>query len=307
MPPSNVRQRILITGGTGLLGRALLHELRLAPPGRTPVLTYYPDREYPTLAMSAERAVLDVREAAAVDRAVDRFRPDWIVQTASLAAVDYVEKHPAECRRTNLEGTVNVARAAARTGAGMLFVSTNAIYDGEQAPYAEDAPPRPLNCYGQLKVEEEATVRGLVSRLAVVRPILMYGWNDPLERLNPLTWQLREQSAGKTITMVDDIYCNPLLANDLALVIIRIIVGEVLDTFNVGGPERMSRYQMAVRIARARGFPVTGVRPVANSSFAGIAPRPGDTTLDIGKLRGRLGFEPRNLETGLAWLAANRY
>src|SRR2546422_1018982 len=94
----------------------------------------------------------------------------------------------AESLESNVIGTFNVLAACRRAGCRLVYVSTNAVFDGAAAPYREDDSVAPINKYGHLKVECERLVRETLGDAVIVRPILMYGWNHPTGRSNPATW-----------------------------------------------------------------------------------------------------------------------
>jgi len=300
--------KALVTGATGLLGRALAYENNTSE-----VLTlagsYYPDKKYLSRELFAESYFLDIRDRDEVRRVVAATQAEIIINCASIAGVDYVEEHREEVYKNNFIGSCNVATVGADLGLKMIHISTNAVYAGTNAPYAESAVTEPLNYYGELKCREDAAVRQLFTpeRFAIIRPILMYGWNDPLERANPLTWQMEMQAAGKALKIVDDIYCNPLLANDCAKAILQIIRRAAWDEYNLGGPERMNRYEMACRLSRCFGYPVAEIDPVPNSFFKTIAPRPRDTTMVFDKARQQLDYAPLTLEQAWDYLQENKY
>src|SRR4051812_6142375 len=104
-------------------------------------------------------AELAVEDARAIQEAVARERPEWIVNCAGYTQVDRAETEPETARRVNTVGPANLARAARATGARLLHISTDYVFDGRgQRPYREDDPVGPLNVYGQSKLAGEQAV-----------------------------------------------------------------------------------------------------------------------------------------------------
>src|ERR1700757_1924940 len=123
--------KVLITGGTGLLGKGMEE----------------------TAPKDAQIVSVHLRDKRAVERLFARHRFDAVVHAAGIASVDYVERHYAESLESNIVSTLNICSAARRQGTHLIYVSTNAVFDGKHAPYDEQAPVNPVNKYGRLKIE----------------------------------------------------------------------------------------------------------------------------------------------------------
>jgi len=288
--------KVLITGGTGLLGKSLLEE---APAGVQPAATAVTDPRG-LIPASCDGAPLDLRDRSRVLAYVARVRPQAIIHTASIGSVDYAERHPEETWAVNVEGTRHVLDAAMAVGAHLIFVSSNAVFDGTRAPYREEDPVCPVNTYGRFKVEAEQLVAGQSAiPVTIVRPILMYGWHHPTERVNPVTWILRELSQGKTVPVVTDVYTNPLWAPSGARAIWRMVAQRVTGIFHLAGRDRVDRYTFAQETARVFGCDASHLKPVTSDYFPDIAPRAPDTSYDTTKMARVLGVEPMGLREGL--------
>ena len=144
---------VLVTGAGGQVGQALRREL--------PSARFLPHSE------------LDVMVPSAVHEAAQGV--DVIVHLAALTDVDACERDPKAADAVNSLGTRNVAEAAEETGARVIYVSTNYVFDGTKAEeYAEEDRPAPLNAYGRSKLAGEAEVRGR-GRHLVVRTSWVFG------------------------------------------------------------------------------------------------------------------------------------
>src|SRR3990172_11608223 len=127
--------RILITGGSGQLGR----DLQLAM------------GEHQVRAFS--HAELDVTDAEAVDEALQGFRPELVIHAAALTDTARCEREPDLAHAVNALGARNVAVACGDVGAAMVYVSTNEVFDGAKAePYVESDEANPINAYGRSKL-----------------------------------------------------------------------------------------------------------------------------------------------------------
>lgn len=289
--------KVFITGGTGLLGH---HLIMTAPKAHDISCTFFPEHKKNAIPYNCGKYHLDVTDAGAVLAAMRKIRPDYVVHTASLANVDYVEKHKEEAEKTNVGGTVNIIRGCMETGSRLIYISSNAVFDGNHPPYSEEDPVNPISYYGRLKAKEEELVRKSGLKYSIVRAILMYGWNLDAERKNPVTWLLDELDSGRTVNMVDDIFCNPLFAMDSVNAIWKIVELDKQGVFHVGGRDEFSRYRFALAVAEVFGLEKKLIRPVKNEFFSGIAPRPRNTTYSIEKIKRELGVFPLGAREGLA-------
>jgi len=246
--------RVLITGGTGLLGRALI---ATRPPWAEVVATVRRALGDPSPPPCVVRE-LDVTDRAGVAATVAAVRPDWVVHTASIDDVDYTETHPDLTREVNVGGTENVVCPCAETDARLAFISSNAVFDGLAPPYGEEDPTSPVNQYGKLKVEGEQLVLASGVPHLLIRPILMYGWNHPRGRPNPATWLMARLGRGEQVRVVDDVFSNPIFADHCAQAIWRTIELDQRGCLHLAGRECLSRYEFARTVAR-----VLGTRPVS--------------------------------------------
>lgn len=291
--------RILITGSTGLLAKGFEE----TSDGSHQLVGVHL-RSYQVKDTRARHLTLDVRDAAAVDELFGRESFDAVIHAAGLAAVDHVEKHPEEGRRSNIEGTRNIARACRRCGAYMVYVSTNAVFDGAFAPYAEDASTNPIHEYGRIKLECERLTKDLAGPHAIVRPILMYGWNHSVNRPNPVTWLYEKLLRGEPVPLVGDVFENPLHSHQCGRALWKLLEKRPAGIFHLAGADRVSRWELGLKAARAFDLDASLLSRVDSSYFPSIAPRPKDTTFTTRRMEAELGMRPLTLEEGLQEMKA---
>jgi dTDP-4-dehydrorhamnose reductase len=135
--------KIAITGASGRFGRGLQLALEQKH-------TIYPVRH----------ADVDITNANDVGRVLAAIHPDVVIHTAALPDIDYCETHPEETQIVNVEGTRNVTRAVEQIGAGLVHISTDAVFDGTKgAPYVETDATNPISVYGRSKLAAEQVVK----------------------------------------------------------------------------------------------------------------------------------------------------
>jgi len=285
---------VCVTGGTGLAGKGL-EETR--PDGVRMVSLHV--RVYSVKSAGARHILVDVRDKKQVDAFFRRTPCDVVVHAAGIANVDYTQAHYLESWESNVLGTFNIAAACQRHGIHLVYVSSNAVFDGTSAPYREADPVRPVNRYGAIKAECEQIIQATDRSWTTVRPILMYGWNHPTGRLNFVTWVLQELRRGRPLHLVTDVYENPLHYHQLSLAVWALVRRRLPGVFHVAGGEMVNRYQFARRIAEIFRLPASLITPVRSSFFPSIAPRPRNTTLAIQRMERELGIRPLDVASGL--------
>jgi len=223
--------KLLVTGAAGFLGREVC---RLAVERGDDVLACK-FRRQPPYGRALE---LDVRDTAAVARALLRHGPDAVIHTAYVQRGDEMES-------TVVRGSAAIAEAAARTGARLVQLSTDLVFDGEQgAPYGEDAEPRPVLAYGQAKLDAERLVARVHPAATIVRTSLLYGRPDgPQESL-----ALRDDVTFFT----DEIRC-PTRVDELAAALLELLGLEHPGPLHLAAPKAVSRFDLARALRRRAG------------------------------------------------------
>ena len=265
--------RALVIGASGQVGAALGE--RLTARGDQWVGTY---ARVPRPGL----LLLDITDADATRRLVDRAAPDWVFCAGALTHVDYCEEHPEEALRLNRDAPGLVARAAAERGAGIVFYSSEYVFDGEGGPYGEDDPVRPISVYGRSKLEGERAVGEANPRAAIVRTTVVYG---PEPQGKNFVYQLiRRGRAGERMRAPDDQISSPTYNADLAAASLELAERGLAGLYHIAGPEVMDRHAFARLACRVFGLdeallePVHdgGVRPAGGAPPAGWpAHRPG--------------------------------
>jgi dTDP-4-dehydrorhamnose reductase len=295
--------RILITGATGLLG-STLH--RTGPSDADLFGICLPEPPLLQPLPGAVRAA-DIRDREQTEEIFAWARPEVVIHTAAVGSVDFAEKNRSEAYAVNVVGTKIVGEAARRYDAKFIYISSNAVFDGENPFYSEDDLVRPVNYYGQLKVEAEEWVKGSGLCYVIVRPILMYGWPYLGGRDNPVTWWIRSLEKGESIKIVDNVFSKPLLAIACAEAIWAIIEQERTGVYHIAGADHLSLYQFSLLTARVFELNVDLIEPVSDTYFSStLTPRPRDTSYSTEKMERELGLKPVKVLDGLNFVKATR-
>ena len=288
-------RNILITGVTGLLGQGLL--------GSTPlgdrVIGVSRGLTTSVVNDSLEFVQADVTDQEAINRIFDTYKIDVVIHAAGEGSVDAVERNPTLGRLSIVQGAENLASMSKKYDTQIIYISTNAVFSGNESPYAETSETRPLNLYGQLKREAEIVFLESGARCSVVRPILMYGWPLQGQRTNPVAFTISQLRLNQEIMMVNDVWENPLYNIHCAEAIWRVTKKDVTGIIHIAGLTRLNRYELAVASAKAFHLDPLLIKEVDSSFFPGLTPRPSDTTLRCDRMIEALSMEPLSLDEGL--------
>jgi len=251
--------RIVVTGADGQLGVELVPTLSV----RTEVI-------------GTTIADLDVTDHDCADR-IAALAPDWVVHAAAATDVDGCEREPERAMVVNAEGTRLVAEGCRRAGAGLVYLSTDYVFDGRKgAPYTEADTPAPLNAYGRSKLEGERAVRSVVSRWLIVRTAWLYGTQGK----NFVKSILGKVKDGEPLGIVDDQVGSPTYAADLAGAVALLLSLGLTGVFHVTNGGSCSWYEFTREILRLTGVDVTSVKRITTEELSRPARRPGYSVLE---------------------------
>jgi len=274
--------RVLVTGGTGLLGWWLVKVL--AERGFD-VFASYHDKKPAGL----EEVVwfhLDLEKPDAIIRAFERSRPDVIIHSAAYTDVDGCEVNQSRAFNVNYIGSLHIARLSRKHGSYLVYISTDYVFDGSKGLYKEDDTPYPINYYGLSKLLGEVAVSSLLNKLAlIVRVSGLYGYSPTGKRNFGITI-LERLSRGEVVHAFVDQFLSPTYVPFLAERIVELIErqDEFAGILHLAG-DRLSRYEFAMLVASNVGAKSDLVVPTSISSVQLKAKRPKDSSLNTSKAR----------------------
>ncbi len=290
-----MKNKILITGGTGLLGKALIETNSDADIAAVYIGAYHMQDSGRVIYHKA-----DIRNKDEMREVFAKAKPQVVIHTAGIANVDYCERNYQEAHDSNVHGTRIMAELCREYSAKPVFISTNAVFDGKSAPYSEESAPSPINTYGKMKLEGEKIVRESGLKYLIVRPILMYGWNNSHERSNVVTWLIDKLGKGEKVNMVNDVYENPLFSRHCAEIIWSLADSGKEGLYHVAGKDVVNRFEFANLIAEVFSLDKNLIKAVTSDFFTNLAPRPSNTSYSMAKVEKELNIKLPGLRESLS-------
>lgn len=277
---------ILVFGKNGQLGRELADAAA--------------ERGCSLVAVSRNEA--DIAELSAVQRILERYRPDLVVNAAAYTDVDRAETDVAEANRTNAEGPRILARACRGRQIPLIHISTDYVFDGQnREAYRETDAVCPLGAYGRSKAAGEAALMSETDHYAIIRTSWLFGKYGR----NFLKTMLALAQKRDEISVVNDQHGGPTSARSLAAAIFQIAPLLVSDPaksgiFHFAGHPYTTWHEFAHFIMSVQSA-TTGRQPrvtaISSAEYAAPAPRPENSRLDCTKIERTFGISGRSWRT----------
>ncbi|MEM8893576.1 MAG: NAD(P)-dependent oxidoreductase [Bacteroidota bacterium] len=294
--------KILITGANGLLGQKLVslisseEEDQLIATGRGP-------NRNPEDGASYVYREMDITDADQTKKVIGEEQPDVVINTAAMTNVDQCEEDHEGCWLMNVTAVEHLISACKASGAFLLHLSTDFIFDGANGPYNEEAKPNPISYYGDSKLAAEELIVNSGIDWAMARTVLVYGIAHDMSRSNIILWVKKSLEDQKQIFVVNDQWRTPTLAEDLAEGCYLISKQKAKGIFNISGKDFLTPYEMAIKTADYFELDKSFITETDGSRFTQKAKRPPRTGFILDKAYNVLGYAPRSFDEGIGILA----
>jgi len=249
--------KVLITGGTGLLGKILSEKLK---------------NEFDVIILGDE---LHLEKDGAKER-LNAYSADYILHLAAYTDVDGCETHQDLAFKVNVLGTKSVVEWAQDKNIPMLYMSTDYVFKGDKnTPYSEYDIAEPINFYGKTKFIGEEFVKNHLLRFVIVRSSGLYGKGGK----NFVDTIIHIAKERDTIQVVEDQFISPTYTLDLADGIVSILKGNGMGIYHIAGKGEVSWYEFAKEIISISGIK-TDVLPISTEASKRKAKRPPYSVLE---------------------------
>ncbi|MDD5529395.1 MAG: dTDP-4-dehydrorhamnose reductase [bacterium] len=245
------KKKILITGASGMLGKALVNKLT----------------EYTLIPTDLPN--LDISKSNAAQLIINK-SPDYVLHLAAYTDVDGCEKNTNLAQKTNAEGTKNVALACKKINIPLLYISTDYVFDGQkQTPYNEWDKTNPINVYGKTKEDGEKSVKTLLNKYWIVRTSGLYG----KEGKNFVDTIITKAKELKFLKVVNDQFGSPTYVDHLSTAIKELIKTEEYGIYHITNSDYCSWYEFAKSIVDIANIQCE-IQPISSDELTRPAKRP---------------------------------
>jgi dTDP-4-dehydrorhamnose reductase len=283
-------KRLLVTGAAGFLG---WHVCRLAAVSwETFGILKKPGPPAP----GCEAVALDLIDTDRLTALFFDLAPDAVVHTAAVTDPNACEAHPPGTEPINVGVSRLLATCCARNNIPFVFTSTDLVFDGTSAPYAETAPPSPVNVYGSQKARAEAAVQKAWPGALICRLPLLLGWSGSHHQAFDRAIR-RALKTKRRLLLFTDEFRTPADAASVAAGILRML-GRTSGILHLGGRERISRFEMGRRMAAVLKMNPDCLAPVRQRDIPMAARRPPDVSL-VSDRACALGYDPLSFDDAI--------
>ncbi len=295
-----MKRKILVTGSNGLLGQKLVAQLAN-------------DNSFELIATSRGKnriskvtgfiyESMDITSEDDVMRVFDKFQPDVLINTAAMTNVDACESDKEGCWLLNVTAVEHLIKASEKFNSHFIHLSTDFIFDGKAGPYKESDEPNPLSYYGESKLAAEKLLQVSHCKWAIARTIIVYGIVEDMSRSNIVLWAKGALEKKQKLTIVNDQFRSPTLAEDLAKGCVLIADKQAQGIYNLSGKDTMSIVELVRRVAKYYKLDESYIEEISTASLNQAAKRPAKTGFVLDKAIKDLGYNPVSFEEGIKFL-----
>ena len=283
-------KKLLITGVSGLLGNNLAYYFK----DRYEILGLY--NSHPVTVGGIYTEKCDISDESSIKKIISEFDPSIIIHCASLTDIDRCEMNKELTREINVLSTKVIVDSIFEKDIKLVYISTDAVYDGVKGNFSEEDKIYPLNYYGRTKYEGELEIAKKTSSLIFRTNI--FGWNIQ-DKKSLGEWILDELQANRNINGFKDAYFSSVYTLEFARIIDMAIQKKLTGVYNCGSPDPCSKYEFALKIADCFGLDKTLIKPILIERFDFKAKRGKDLSMNVMKLQKALDYRLPAIEQSI--------
>ena len=284
--------KICVLGGSGLIGSAILSENYSSEK-----ISYTYRKNFIT--SKSNGLQLDIpNDFKKLKQFITIEEPDIIINTISNSNPNYCEENQKETLDINVEFIKKIFELTKKKKIKLIQFSTDYVFNGNKGKYSETDTPEPINYYGYSKyISEKIVLQNSLN--TVIRTSLVYGKNQKSKFFNFIFDNLKN---GEKIDVYNDIFFSPTLVDDISTAVYKIIEKSLNGIFHVAGPDCVSKYEFAQKIADVFDFDKTLIQPLSIIKLESNMKYPSKTCLDSSVTSVKLNQEFYSIEQSLKYI-----
>ena len=289
-------KKVLITGGSGLLGQYLNNKAS----EKYNIHTNYNNNPGNCVDFSSSKN--DIRNEKELSRLFQEIRPEIVIHSAAIT-----NPVPKEYQTTkdyfdsNVIATKNITELCEEYGSKIIYISTDLVYAGYRGSFLkEDGKLIPATLYAETKLVGESKVKESTDNYLILRTALLYGFGLNHSRCH-FQFMHDELRNKRSVKLFTDQFRTPVSLNDASQIIVELAAIDIKsDTINLGGVERVSRFEMGEMLCSLAGFDKNLLQKITMGDIPNLT-KVEDVSLNIDKLIS-IGFKPKSIEENIAEL-----
>jgi len=277
---------VLLLGSTGLIGISLVKNLQR----KYNVFTTCHSKKHFDCDIE-----LDIRYPNSIERAFHLSKPNVVINLCGIYKnLEFCEKNKELAMEINGLAPKYISEFSNKYNAFLISMSSDFVFDGNSGNYKESDPVSPINYYGMTKVEGEKNIQNIADNYCIVRPSMIYG-KSPIRKTLPYMI-LEGIKKENGLNLIEDQYMTPTYLENFCNMLVEIIEKRYYGIIHLAGPEKMSRYDFAIKLLNKLGLNKKKIIPVKRNDFEFGKKMPRDSSLNTEKANEVLEEKPESVE-----------
>lgn len=284
--------KILITGGSGVIGWNLLEFLKSK--NNDVNFTFNKNK------INHKGNYLDITNKDETINLITKLNPDIVIHSAALANVDLCERDKNLANQTNINGTLNVIKGCQKTDSKIIYISTSFVFSKNEKAYTEaDIPINPQTHYGLTKLKGEKLVLESELKSLILRIDQPYFWKKSWQRTNSVLRVMETLSKKQNLKEITDWFNGPTYVPDFVNATYELIKNNHTGIFHLTGPDFLNRFDWALKTAEIFGLDSKLLIPI-NSDQLNLDAKRENIKLNNKKIQEKTGVKMRGINDGLS-------
>jgi dTDP-4-dehydrorhamnose reductase len=287
-------KKVLLLGSRGYLGSYLV---KYAPKDITLIVSARDKEHY---IGKFEFLELDITNREQVIKEIAKLKPYVVINAAANALPDLAEEKKEWTYSVNVTGVSNIIEGCKKSNSKLIHISTDYVFSGEKGNYTEEDVTKPVNYYGETKLEAEKLVKSSGLKYLICRTSVLYGLKLDYQR-RVLFYEVYDKlKENKDVIVQETQIASPTLVDDLALCIYKMLDFEKSGIYHTSSSNPVSRYEYAIKLAEIFNLDKKLIKPVQMVKKTAV--RPLNTSLNTSKVQKDFKVKFRTIEDGLKFI-----